>query len=133
MDKVVLVARILLGLIFFVFGLNGFLHFIPIEPPAVAEAQAYMGGLAGSGYFFPLLKITETVSGALLLAGIYVPLALILLAPIVVNIALYHFSIDPATQGLVMAVLLLALEIFLAWSYQGSFRGVLERGAKPTG
>lgn len=130
MSKVALVARILLGLIFFVFGLNGFLDFLP--PPEVAEGapQAYMGGLAATGYFFPVLKLTELVSGAMLLTGLWVPLALILLSPIVVQIALFHFLLDPA--GTVMAIVLVALQIFVAWTYRDSFRGVLERSAKPT-
>lgn len=133
MDKLVLVARILLGLVFFVFGLNGFLHFIENPWPPGEAAQAFMGGLAGSGYFFPFLKITETVCGALLLLGVYVPLALTILASVILNIALYHFFLFPDPQSLVMAVLLLVLEIFLAWSYRGSFCGVLARSPQSTG
>ena len=129
MSKVVLVARIVLGLIFFVFGLNGFFHFIPVPPPATEAAGAYMGGLAGSGYFFPLLKIVETVAGALLLAGLYVPLSLVLLAPIVVNILLYHVFLD--SGNLVLAIVILILEIFLAWAYRDSWKGVLAARAKP--
>jgi uncharacterized membrane protein YphA (DoxX/SURF4 family) len=130
MDKVILIARILLGLIFFVFGLNGFFHFMPIPPPATDAAGAFMGGLAGSGYFFPLLKIVETASGALLLAGFFVPLALTLLAPIIVNIFLYHVFLD--SGNLVMAIVILVLECFLAWAYCDSYKGVLEARAKPS-
>jgi len=84
-----LIVRILLGLIFFVMDLNGFFHFIP-QPPMGEEAAKFMMGLASSGYFFPFLKTFETISGALLLAGIYVPLALIILSPIVINKFLFH-------------------------------------------
>ncbi len=127
MDKVAMIARYLLGLIFFVFGLNGFLNFLP--PPEVPEgaAQAFMGGLAGTGYFFPLLKITEVVGGAMLLAGMYVPLALLLLAPVVVNIAAYHIFLDAAPQGLVIAILLVICEILVARSKWSSFQGVLAK------
>jgi uncharacterized membrane protein YphA (DoxX/SURF4 family) len=132
MDKVVLVARILLGLVFFVFGLNGFLDFIPPPQPAPAGG-AFLGALGASGYMFPLLKATEAIAGALLLAGFLVPLALTVLAPIVVNIFLFHLVLDPGAQGLGVAIVVLALEIFLAWSYRGSFQGVLNPKAKPTG
>ena len=100
--------------------------------PEVPEgaAQGYLGGLAGTGYFFPVLKITETVSGAMLLAGMFVPLALILLAPVVVQINLYHLFLDPA--GIVLALVILALQLFLAWAYRGSWKGVLDRSARPT-
>ena len=129
MRHVILVARLLLGLTFFVFGLNGFLSFIPMPPPEGA-AGVFMGGLAASGYFFPLLKVTETVAGALLLAGRWVPLALTLLAPVVVNIVGFHLAVAPG--GLGMALFLLALGVFLAWAHRDSFRGVLEAKAVPT-
>ncbi|MEE8524872.1 MAG: DoxX family membrane protein [Thermoanaerobaculia bacterium] len=127
MDKVAMIARYLLGLVFFVFGLNGFFGFLP--PPEVPEgaAQAFMGGLAGTGYFFVLLKITETVSGALLLAGRYVPLALLLLAPVVVNIAAYHIFLDPTPQPLVIATLLVVCGIVVARSKWSAFKGVLAK------
>ena len=130
MSKVVLIARIVLGLIFFVFGLNGFFHFIPVPPPATEAAGAYMGGLAGSGYFFPLLKIVEVVAGAMLLAGLYVPLALVLLAPIVVNIFAYHVFLD--SGNLVMAIVIVILECFLAWAYCDAWKPLFEAKAKPS-
>ena len=100
-SKVTLGARILLGLIFTVFGLNGFFNFIPMPPPEGAAA-AYLGGLAASGYFFPVLKITEIISGLLLLSGRFVPLALLFLAPIVVQIFLMHAFLAPS--GLPLAI-----------------------------
>ncbi len=129
MSKVTMVARILLGLIFTVFGLNGFLNFLP--PPELPEAAVpFMTGLASTGYFFPMLKLVEIVAGICLLAGLFVPLALILLAPIVVNIALFHFLVAPGEWW--MGVLLVALEIIVARGYWDSFRGVLEMRAKPS-
>ncbi len=128
MSKLVLIARILLGLIFTVFGLNGFLHFIPL-PEMTGSAATFMGGLAAAGYFFPLLKVVEILSGLMLLAGRFVPLALTLLASIVLNIFLYHVTLD--SSGLPMAVAVLVLEIFLAWSYRSSFSGVLNANAQP--
>jgi len=122
------VARVLLGLPLVVFGLNGFLNFIPVPPPEGAAAT-FMGGLAAAGYFFPLLKATEIVTGLLLLSGRFVPLALTILAPIVLNIVAYHGLVLGA--GLPLPLVMAALGIFLAWSYRDSFRGVLAAKAKP--
>ncbi len=112
------VARVLLGLVFFVFGLNGFLHFLP-QPPHEGVAATFIGGLAASGYFFPLLKGTEVAAGALLLANRFVPLALVVLAPVVVNIFAFHAALDPT--GLGLAMVLVALEIGLAWAHRKAY------------
>lgn len=113
MKKSVLVARIILGLIFFVFGLNGFFNFIPVPPNMPEKLMAFMNGLMASGYFFPLLKGTEVVCGLLLLIGAFVPLALIVLAPIILNIIMVHTVLD--TSGLPVAIIIAALEIYLAF------------------
>jgi len=123
-------ARFALGAIFFVFGLNGFFHFLP-QPPAPPAAQAFFGALFASGYFVPLLKTTEVAAGALLLSNRYVPLALTVLAPIVVNIVAFHTFLAPG--GLGIALFVLATEIALAWYYRESFRGVLTARATPRG
>ncbi|OUR97281.1 hypothetical protein A9Q84_13220 [Halobacteriovorax marinus] len=107
-----LVARLLLGTIFFVFGLNGFFNFISM-PPLPEEAGKFMGGLAGSGYFFPFLKVCEILSGLLLLAGAFVPMALVILAPIILNIFLFHIFLAPG--GMVLAIVLVLLECYLAF------------------
>lgn len=127
--KAASVARILVGLVFFVFGLNGFFHFIP-QPAHPGAAGAFLGGLAAGGYFFPFLKATETIAGALLLANRYVPLALAVLAPIVLNIFAFHIALDPS--GAAVAVVLLALEVFLAWSYRAVYRPMLAAKVAPT-
>jgi len=121
-------ARIVLGLVFFVFGLNGFLHFLP-QPPLPDAALPFISGLASSGYLFPVLKGVEVVAGVMLLASFMVPLALALLAPIIVNIALFHVLLAP---GLPMVVLLLGLEIYLAWSYRAAFAPMLKLRVTPT-
>lgn len=121
-------ARILLGLPLVVFGLNGFLQFLPM-PPMEGNAATFMGGLAAAGYFFPLLKATEIVTGLLLLAGRFVPLALTILAPIVLNIVAFHGFV--AGGGLGLPLVMAALGIYLAWSYRASFRGVLNAKAQP--
>jgi len=121
-------ARIFLGLIFFVFGLNGFLHFLP-NPPLPDAAGAFMGALAKTGYMFPLIKGTEVLGGLLLLSGRLVPLGLLLLAPVIVNIVGFHFVLAPPNP---VTFLVLALPLYLAWVYRNNFRGVLEVNAKPT-
>jgi uncharacterized membrane protein YphA (DoxX/SURF4 family) len=120
------VARVLLGLVFVVFGLNGFLHFLP-QPPPPARALGFVGGLAASGYFFPLLKTTEVVAGALLLAG-FVPIALTLLAPIVINIVAFHAFLAPGNWPVVGLVL--ASEIYLAFVHRAAFAALFTRSGR---
>lgn len=127
-QKLPTIARWLFGTVFFVFGLNGFFHFIPQPPLPEGPATQFLGGLMAAGYFFPLLKGTEVVAGILLLSNRFVPLALTLLAPIVVNIVAFHVLLAPA---LPMAAFLLASEIYLAWVYRDAFRGVLAAKAAP--
>ena len=117
------VSRYLLGLIFFVFGLNGFLHFLP-TPPIPGEAGAFIGALIASGFLMPVVKLVETTAGALLLANRFVPLSLALLAPIVVAINGFHIALAPAGGG--VAYLSLVLELFLAFRYRDAFKPMLK-------
>lgn len=112
------ILRTLFGLAFLVFGMNKFLHFIPNpqEPPA---AMDFFGALFRTGYFLPLLAATEIVSGALLLSGIFAPFALVLIAPVIVNIFMFHVFLAPS--GLPMAVIFVALELALAWQYRWAY------------
>ncbi len=128
--KIVIAARVLLGLAFFVFGLNGFLHFIP-QPPISGPPGEFLGAMIATGYLFALVKGTEVVCGALLLSGRFVPLALTLLAPVLVNIVLFHAFLEPAMIG--VPLLLVGLEIFLAWSYRAAFRPMLAARVAPEG
>ncbi|HXJ21843.1 MAG TPA: DoxX family protein [Polyangia bacterium] len=115
-------ARLFLGLVFTVFGLNFFLHFLPV-PPAPPRAAAFAGALFASGYLFPLLKATEVAAGLLLLSGRFVPLALTLLAPIIVNIVGFHLFLEPS--GLPIPLAVLSAELYLAWSYRAAFAPML--------
>jgi putative oxidoreductase len=127
-SKLPTAARIVLGLVFFVFGLNGFLHFLPMPPMSGPPAEL-MGALAATGYMFPLIKGVEVVGGLLLLLGRYVPLALTLLAPIIVNIVAFHVVLAPGGVG--MLVLLVSTELYLAWAYRDAFLPMLRSNAKP--
>jgi uncharacterized membrane protein YphA (DoxX/SURF4 family) len=120
-------ARITLGLTFAVFGLNGFLGFMP-SPPVPEDAGAFLGALGATGYMFPMIKGAELVAGALLLAGRFVPLALILLAPVIVNIVLFHLVLTPVNP---IALAVLGLELFLAWRYREHFHALLDASARP--
>lgn len=115
-NKTIMAARLLLGLIYFVFGLNGFLHFIP-TPPMPDAAMRFMGALMETGYFFPVLKGTEVIAGALLLLGIASPIALVVLAPITLHIFLFHFVITPGLQNSVMPIVMIALHVYAATAY----------------
>jgi hypothetical protein len=113
-----------MGLTFFVCGLNGFLDFLPHPTEPMPEgALSFAGALMGAGYFFPLLSGVETLVGALLLANRFVPLALALIAPIVVNIFAFHVFLARSGVGLASAIL--AVEIYLAWSYRRAYRPML--------
>jgi hypothetical protein len=115
-------ARFIQGAAFFTFGLNGFLQFLPM-PPAPAAAAGFLGALAATGYMFPLIKGTEVLTGLLLLGNRFVPLALTLIAPVLVNILAFHLFLAPA--GLGLPLVLLATELYLAWSYRAAFSSML--------
>ena len=92
-DKITLIARILFGLILIVFGLNGFFHFMP-NPEVPGEAGEFLGALFESGYIFPVISAVELVAGIALLANCFAALALVIFAPIAVNIILFHLFLD---------------------------------------
>jgi uncharacterized membrane protein YphA (DoxX/SURF4 family) len=121
-------ARILLGLAFTVFGLNGFLHFLP-QPPMSPGAGAFFGGIVTGGWFLPLLKGIEVIAGVALLLNVFPTLALAVLAPIVVNIVAFHVFLAPG--GLGLALVLLALELYLAWSYRHAYAPMLRVRVQP--
>lgn len=129
MRTATLVARYLLGLAFVVFGLNYFLHFIP-QPPPEPAAGAFLGALV-TGKVLGLAKLIEIAAGLALLGNRFVPLALALLAPILVNINLFHVVYAPATLALPVA--LLALELWLAWAYRDAFAPMLRGRVEPAG
>ena len=91
--------------------------------------KSFNEGLAASGYFFTLLKVTELVCAVLLLTGRFVPLALVVLSPIIVNIFMVHLFLD--RTGLPVAVLLVAANIFLAYCYRDAFRPLLKAKYQP--
>lgn len=127
MSKAVTAVRILLGLMLFVLGLNGFLNFIP-QPPPPDDGGAFLGQLMAGGVL-PIVKAFEVIIGVMLLAGRFVPLALVMLVPITLNIVLYHLQFDPAggVGGYVVAV----LHIVLLWGYSAHLTPLLTARAEP--
>ena len=126
MKTAVLTTRILLGLIFVVFGLNGFLLFI--TPPAhTPDGDAFINVLVSTGLIY-VEKSFEVIGGALLLLDLYVPLALVMLAPIVFSILLFHLLMERNT--LVIGVVPFLLWLFLVWAFRGQFAPLLVRRAR---
>ncbi|QDU65033.1 DoxX family membrane protein [Engelhardtia mirabilis] len=125
MKKLALIARVLVGLVFVVFGANYFLGFLPL-PEGTEASRAFGAALARTDYMWPLIKVTEIAAGLMVLTGIWVPLGLVLLAPIVVNIAFYNVLLDPA--GMPMGIALVVLMLLLAMAYRESFRGLFRIG-----
>ncbi|HLP76988.1 MAG TPA: DoxX family protein [Candidatus Paceibacterota bacterium] len=122
------IVRVLLGLMFLVFGLNGFLNFIPAPKDMPQEIMAVMGGLMKAGYM-TVVSAAEVIIAVLLLTNRFVPLALAMLAPIVVGILTFHIAMQPATIGAGIVVLL--MELYLAWAYHGAFRPMLRAKTTP--
>ncbi|MFD2147972.1 DoxX family membrane protein [Mucilaginibacter antarcticus] len=125
MKIAVLIARILLGLIFVVFGLNFFFHFgfLNMPQPAMsAQATSFSGGLFGSGYFFQYMKVLEIVAGLALLVNRYTAFFLLVLLPISLNIFLFHAILAPA--GAPMGAGIIILNVFLCVAYFKYYKSV---------
>lgn len=124
-----IVIRSLFGLALAIFGLNSFLNFIPPPPTALPEkAMAFAGALAASGYMLQLIGATMLVSGLLLLVNRFVPLALLLLAPFLVNSLAFHLFLEHS--GLPMSAVFCAIELYLAWMHRAAYRPLFV--ARPT-
>ncbi len=124
------IVRIVMGLMFFIFGLNGFLNFIPQPKDPMPEgAVAFATALMNTGYMMKIVMGTQLLVGTLLLLNRFVPLALALLAPILVGIVTFHIFLAPA--GTAPGVVALVMELYLAWSYRSAFRPMLKMCVTP--
>lgn len=117
------IARVLLGLVFAVFGSNIFLHFLPMPPLPATLAGDFSKALMQSHYIY-VVGLLQVTGGVLLLIGRYVPLALTLLGPVIVNILLFHIFLDPS--GLAIALIVSVLALFLLWRYRTHFAGLVK-------
>ena len=121
-----IIARYLLGLIFLVFGLNGFLHFIPMPPPKGLAAQQFGGAIFASHYWVVVFGL-QVIGGVLLLVNRFVPLALVLLGPVIVNIFFFHALMAP--EGLPLAIVVVVLWSILAVRYKQYLAGIFVQRA----
>ena len=126
MKVVILIARLLLGLIFFVLGLNGFLNFLSMGPMPTGLAGQFIGALFQSHYLWVVAGL-QVVGGLLLLVNRFVPLALVLLGPVIVNILLYHLLMSPA--GIAMAILVTILWFIVFFGHRQYFSGIFVQRA----
>ena len=117
------IVRVLLGLMFVVFGSNIFLHFIPMPPQKPSLATDFSRALMESNYMY-VVGALQVAGGLLLLIGRYVPLGLTLLGPVIVNILLFHIFLEP--NGLPMAIVVAVLALFLLWRYRANFAGLVK-------
>jgi putative oxidoreductase len=122
MKVATIIARLLLGLAFTVFGLNFFLNFIPAPPPAPGLAGDFFKVFIASGLAH-VIGAVQVLNGLLLLIGRFVPLALTMLAAMIFNILVFHILMAPAGIGPGIVVMLLWL--FLVWQYRDRFAGIL--------
>ncbi len=122
MKKVILVARILLGLVFVFFGANIILHFL--NPPGPTGDAGQLAEILAKSKWMTFVGVVQLVGGILLLVGRYVPLGLALLAPVIVNILLFHLLLLGGA-GIAPGLVVTVLELFLIWAYRGYFRSLL--------
>jgi putative oxidoreductase len=125
MNVAALIARLLLGLVFLVFGLNGFLHFMTGPLPSGLAGQ-FLGALVQS-HFDLVVSAVQIAGGTLLLANRYVPLALVLLGPVIVNIFFYHLLMD--RSGLIIAIVVVILWGVVAFRHRQYFSGIFVQRA----
>lgn len=126
MSKILVTARLVLGAIYFIFGLNGFFGFLP-QPALPETAGVFLGGLVASGYFFPFLKGLEVVAGAALITNAFAPLALIVLAPVTIHIFLFHAVLTPGLANLVLPAVMVAASLVLATGWKERYEPLLQR------
>ena len=112
-SKLPMIARILLGFIFFASGIAGLMGLVQPPPDLPERLVTFNTGLMASVYFMPFLKVVEAICGLMLLSGMWVPLALVVLAPVVLNIFLVHAFMAPS--GVPLAVVLGLLMIYLSF------------------
>jgi len=123
MKIAVIIVRVLLGLLFIFASVTYFFNLIP-PPPMTGAVKTFNEGLAAAPYFMPVLKVTELLCGVAFLIGRFVPLAAIVIAPIIVQIFLFHTFMD--RTGLPVAMFLVVANLFLAYAYRRSFSQLFE-------
>lgn len=117
-----IVVRVLLGLVFVVFGSNGFLQFLPVPPLPHDVTGDFLRAFFVSHYIYAVAAC-QVIGGLLLLIGRFVPIGLTILGPVIVNIVLFHIFL--AAEGLLLALVIAALFLFLLWRYWAAFAAIV--------
>ena len=128
MKTLTIICRVVLGLIYLVFGLDYFLHFIPYQPNHTGSAAALKDGLMAAVYFYPMMKSIQIVGGISLLTNRYAPFFAVVLFPISINVFLFHTILVPS--GWFMGVLLIVPNLFLGYAYRKYYSGMFVRKAE---
>lgn len=126
MKRLILVLQIIMGLALAVFGANGFFDFIPQQGDFPPRAAAFLQTLRDSGWLFETLCVTHIVCGVLLVFGRYVPLALLLHAPVTLNMVCFHAFLASDLQYVVPAYAIGAIHLLLLWRYREAFKPLLK-------
>src|SRR6266404_1951010 len=121
MKYAIIIDRILLGLVFVVFGSKALLHFITMPPPPQGDAGAFISALMHTGYLYVVATL-QILGGLCLLSGRFVPLVLTLLGPVIFNILCFHIFLDPS--GMLIAIVISILALFLLWAYRDKFPAI---------
>jgi putative oxidoreductase len=124
MKYVIIIVRILLGLMFVVFGSNAFFKFMGPPPQMQGQAGAFITALMSSGYMYVVAMLQVLGGLCLLLGARFVPLGLTLLGPVIVNIVLFHLFLEPT--GLPISLITAALSLFLLWIYRFKFPAIFQ-------
>jgi uncharacterized membrane protein YphA (DoxX/SURF4 family) len=122
MKIAVIIVRVLMGLLFLFSSVVYLFKLFPV-PPMEGDMKTFNDGLTASGYLMPLIKVTELVCSLALISGFFVPLALVILFPIIINIFFVHTILAP--EGMPVAIFLLVATLFLAYAKRDHYRGLL--------
>src|ERR1700759_3224282 len=122
MKVTTIILRTLLGVIYLIFGLDYFLHFIPYQPLHTGAAGAFIAGLKGTGYFYPMQKVIQITCGLSLLFNRWAPFSAVVLFPISLNVLLFHTILVPS--GWLMGLLLIGPNLLLGWGYRKYYSGM---------
>ncbi|MXV53134.1 DoxX family membrane protein [Pedobacter sp. HMF7647] len=128
MKTATVISRVVLGLIYLIFGLDFFLHFIPYQPNHTGATAAFKSGLMAAGYFYPMMKFLQITGGISLLINRYAPFSAVVLFPISVNVFLFHTILVPS--GWYMGVILLGTNLFLGYAYRTYYQSMFVRKAE---
>lgn len=123
MKIVALIVRMLMGLLFLFASIAVLFNLAP-QPELTGNAKIFMDGMLASGYLLTLIKLTELVCGIAFVSGLFVPLALVVIAPVNINILLFHLFVD--TAGLPVAIFLVLANAFLAFVHREKFRPLFD-------